>query len=182
MHIDHLRELAVTIVGLQHTDPSMTKYLRNEIKTLCSSILRDCCIELATSKEDLELATSTENCTSLLESYRQIPGDVAKKCKRLCITPEESIAADFLVIVPLLSQAIKEIFRDEKVPHQQSGLRGVSDETALQKIFQTFKKLQRTKTYLGFSVKCHIFLNIYVSTTMAIAPQKTRYDNGAAPI
>lgn len=145
MHIDHLRELAVTIVGLQHTDPSMTKYLGNEIKTLCSSILRDCCIELATSKEDLELATSTENCTSLLESYRQIPGDVAKKCKRLCMTPEESVAADFLVIVPRLSQAIKEIFRDEKVPHQQSGLRGVTDETALQKIFSGIQEAAKNK-------------------------------------
>ena len=78
MHIEHLRELAVTIVGLLNKDPSKTKYLGLQIKTLCSSILRDCCIEMATSKKDLDLAASTENCARLLESYRQIrqiPGE-----------------------------------------------------------------------------------------------------------
>jgi len=145
MHIEHLREFAVTIVGLQNTDPNMTKYLGHEIKTLCSSILRDCCIEMATSKEDLDLATSTENCASLLEIYKQIPGDIAKKCKLLGMTPEESITADFLVIVPQLVQTIKEIFRDVKVPHQQSGLRGVPDETALQKIVSDIQEAAKNK-------------------------------------
>ena len=145
MHIEHLRELAVTIVGLQNTDTNMTKYLGRKIKTLCSSILRDCCIEMATSKEDLDLATSTENCASLLEIYGKIPGDIAKKCEPLCMTPEESITADFLVIVPQLVQAIKEIFRDEKVPHQQSGLRGVPYDTVLQKILSDIQEAAKNK-------------------------------------
>ena len=144
MHIEHLRELTVTIVGLLNKDPSKTKYLGLQIKTLCSSILRDCCIEMATSKRDLDLATSTENCASLLESYRQIrqiPGGIAEKCQLLFMTRAEStILEDFLVIVPQLLQTIKEIFRDEKVPHQQSGLRGVGDETALQKMVSNIQE------------------------------------------
>ena len=144
MHIEHLRELAVTIVGLQHEDTNMMKYLGEEIKRLCNSILRDCCIEMATSKEELDLATSTENCARLLESYRQIrqvPGDIAKKCQLLFMTRGEStITADFLVVVPQLVQTIKEIFRDEKVPYQQSGLRGVSDERTLQKMLSNIQE------------------------------------------
>ena len=145
MHIERLRELAVTIMGLQNKDRNMTKYLGHEIKTLCSSIFRDCCIEMATTKEDLDLASSTENCASLLEIYKQIPGEIAKKCKLLFINLEESIAADFLMIVPQLAQTIKEIFRDEKVPHQQSGLRGVPDDTALQKIVSHIQKAAKNK-------------------------------------
>ena len=144
MHIEHLRELALTIVGLQNKDTNMIKYLGQEIKKLCKSILRDCCIEMATSKEELDLAISTENCAGLLESYieiRQIPGDIAKNCQLLFMTREESaITADFLLIAPQLVQTIKEIFRDEKVPNEQSGLRGVGDETALQKMVKNIQE------------------------------------------
>lgn len=133
MHIGHLRKLAVQIVHCQHKEPNTMKYFGHEIKNLCNSICRDCCIEMATSKEDLDLATSTENCVSLLEVHRQVPEDVAKKYKHMCLSPEESITTNFLMIVPHLVQCIKEIYRDEKIPQVQSGLRGVPDETTLNK-------------------------------------------------
>ena len=149
MHIEHLRELAVTIVGLQNKDTNMMKHFEQKIEKLCNSILRDCCIEMATSRKDLDLAISTENCASLLESYRQIrqiPGDIAEKCQLLFMTREEStILEDFLVIVPQLVQTIKEIFRDENVPHQQSGLRGVVDETVLQKMVSNIEEAVKGK-------------------------------------
>ncbi|KAL9971284.1 hypothetical protein ACROYT_G023792 [Oculina patagonica] len=129
MHIEHLRELTVTIAGLQHNDPNMMKYLGFEIKKLCNSVLRDCCIEIATSKEDLDLVSSTENCASLLAIHRQIYEDLAKKCKHMCLSSEEAITGNFLMIVPQLVQAIKEIFRDERIPAVQNGLRGVAEET-----------------------------------------------------
>lgn len=161
MHIEHLRELAVTIVGLQHKDPNMMKHLGHEIKKLCNSIFRDCCIELATSKEDLELATSTENCASLLEVHRQIPEDVAKKYKHMWSSPEESITANFLMIVPQLVQCIKEIFRDEKIPQVQSGLRGVPDETTLQKIASGIQEAAKDKSIFRLlSEVCNILENL----------------------
>ena len=146
MHIKHLRELAVTIAGLQHKDTNMMKYLGQEIKKLCNSILRDCCIEIATSKEDLDLAASTENCAGLLEIHRQIPEDVAKKYKHMCSSPEESIAASFLMIVSHIVQCIKEIFQDEKIPQMQSGLRGVLDETTLNKIVSDIQEAAKDKS------------------------------------
>ena len=146
MHIEHLRELAVTIVGLQHKDTNMMKYLGLEIKKLCNSILRDCGIEMATSKEDLDLATSTENLADLLKSHRQIPADVAKKYYCMCLSPEESIAANFLMIVPHIVQSIKEIFQDKKNPQVQSGLRGVSDETTLNKIVSDIQEAAKDKS------------------------------------
>ena len=145
MHIEHLRKLAVTIAGLQHKDTNMMKHLGQEIKKLCNSILRDCCIEMATSKEDLDLATSTENCAGLLEVHRQIPEDVAKKYKEMCLSPGESIAANFLVIVPHIVQSIKEIFQNEKISQVQSGLRGMPDKTALDKIFSDIQKAAERK-------------------------------------
>ncbi|KAL9971287.1 hypothetical protein ACROYT_G023795 [Oculina patagonica] len=146
MHVEHLRELAVTILGLQHKDPNMMKYLGFEIKKLCDSVLRDCCIEMATTKEDLDYATSTENCVSLLEIHRQISEDLAKKYKHMCLSPEEFITGNFLMIVPQLVQAIKEIFRDERIPQVQSGLRGVSDETNLQNISSGIQEAAQNKS------------------------------------
>ena len=149
MHIEHLREIAVAIVGLQHKDANMMKSLGREIKELCNSILRDCCIEIATSKGDLDLATSTENCAVLLEVRRKIPEDVGKKYKHMCLSPEESIAANFLMIVPHIVQSIKEIFqdkKDKKIPQVQSGLRGVPDETTLNKIVSDIQEAAKDKS------------------------------------
>ena len=161
MHIEHLRELAVTIVGLQHKETNMMKYLGQEIKKLCNSILRDCCIEMANSKEDLDLATSTENCAGLLEIHRQIPEDVAKKYEYMCLSPEESIAANFLMIVPHIVQCIKEIFQDEKIPQVQSGLRGVPDETTLNKIVSDIQEAAKDKSIFRLLREvCNILENL----------------------
>ena len=161
MHIEHLRELVGTIVGLQHKEPNMMKHLGQKINKLCNSILRDCCIEMATSKEDLDLAISTENCASLLEVHRQIPEDVAKKYKQMCLSPEESIAANFLVIVPRIVQCIKEMFRDEIVPQAQSGLRGVPDDKTLKNISSDIQKAAKDKSIFRLlSEVCNILENL----------------------
>jgi len=160
MHIKHLRKLAKRIEGLQHKQPDKTEYLGKEIKKLCNSILRDCCIEMATSKKDLDFATSTENCASLLEEHRQIPEDVAKKYKHMCLSSDESIAANFFMIVPQIAQCIKEIFRDKIIPDVQSGLRGMPDETT-SKISSDIKDAQRDKNIFRlFSEVCNILENL----------------------
>ena len=161
MHIDHLRKLAVTIVGLQHKDTNVMKYLGQEIKTLCNSILRDCCIEMATSKEDLDSATSTENCAGLLEIHGHIPESVAEKYKDMCLSPEESIAANFLMVVPHIVQCIKEIFKYEKIPQVQSGLRGLPDETTRNKIFSDIQEAAKDKSIFRLlSEVCKILENL----------------------
>ena len=161
MHINHLRELAVTIVGLQHKEPNMMKHLGQKIKKLCNSIFRDCCIEMATSKGDLDFAASTENCASLLEVHRQIPEDVAKKYTHMCLSPEKAIAADFLMIVPRIVQCIKEIFREEIIPQVQTGLRGVPDETTFKKISSDIKEAVKDKSILRLLTEvCKILENL----------------------
>ena len=162
MHIEHLRELAETIENLKYEEPNMMKHLGQKIKKLCNSILRDCCIELlATSKEDLDLATSTENCTSLLEVHRQIPRDAAQNYKDMCLSPEESIPASFLIIVPHIVQCIKEIFRDEIISQVQSGLRGVAEETTFKKISSDIKEAVKDKSILRLlSEVCKILENL----------------------
>ena len=128
MYIKHLRELATTFLGLQHKDPNTMKNLGIETKKICNSVLRDCCIEMATSKDDLDLITSTKNYARLLVSHRRLPEEVALKHEQLCSASEESIEESFLMIVPQLVQVIKEIFRDERIPRVQNGLQGVPDE------------------------------------------------------
>ena len=145
MHIENLRDLAVTIFGLQHKDPDTMKYLGGEIKKLCDSVLRDCCIEMATSNEQLDLAISTENCASLLKVHGKISTDVVNKYKQMCRSPEESVAESFLMIVPQLVQTIKEIFRDKKNPQAQNGLRGVSDETCFNKIASDIQEAAKNR-------------------------------------
>ena len=115
---------------------------------------------MATSKEELDLATSTENCAGLLEVHRQIPEDVAKKYKHMCLSPEESIAANFLMIVPHIVQCIKEIFQDEKIPQVQSGLRGVPDEI-LDKIVSHIQEAAKDKSIFRLlSEVCKILENL----------------------
>ena len=149
MHIQHLREMAGAILGLQHKDPNMIKYLGMQSKKLCNSVLRDCCIEMATSKEDMELATSMENCESLLEIHRQMPEDFAKKYKQMCLSPEEYITGNFLVIVASFIQAIKDIFREEGIPQIQSGLRGLSEESTIQTLSLNIQDAAQNKRIFG---------------------------------
>ena len=161
MDIEHLRELAVTIEGLQHKDPNMMKYLGNEIKKFCNSVLRDCCIEIATSKDDLDLAPSIENCLSLLEFHRQISEDFAKKYKQMCLSPEESVTGKFLIIVDSFVQAIKDIFREEKIPQIQSGMRGVSEESTIQTLSSNIQKAAQNKSIFSLITEvCNILENL----------------------
>ncbi|KAJ7393452.1 hypothetical protein OS493_006426 [Desmophyllum pertusum] len=93
----------------------MVKYLGHEIKTLCNSVLRDCCIEMATSKLDFNFAM--ENYATFLVKHGRISEDVAKTFENINhSSPEakDSITRYFLMIVPRLIQAIKEIFLDKR--------------------------------------------------------------------
>ena len=161
MHIQHLRELAGTILGLQHKDPNMIKYLGIEIKNICKSVLRDCCIEMATFKEDLDVATSTENCESLLEVHRQITEDFAKKYKQMCLSPKAYVTANFVMIVPSFVQAIKDIFREGKITQIQSGLRGVSEESTIQTLSLNIQEAAQNKSIFRLlSEVCSILENL----------------------
>ena len=161
MHIDHLRELAAKIVSLQHKDLNMMKYFGNEIKVLCKSILRDCCIEMATSKEDLDWATSAENHGSVLLIHKRISQNVAEKYDQMCSSPVESITANFLFILPHLVQTIKEIFRDENTSQVQTGLHGIAEEATLLKISSDIQDAVQNKSILRLlSEVCNILENL----------------------
>ena len=122
MHINHLRELAFEIQGLNHEDPHLTEYFTNQIRTLCDSILKDCCIEM-----DAEV--SIENCPRFLSYRQRITEDVALKLEEICSPSTRSIHEDFFSIVPFLIQAIKEIFRKESPLVVQNGLKGLPKKT-----------------------------------------------------
>ena len=145
MYIKHLRELATTIEGLRHKDHDQMKYLDNEIEYLCRSVFRDCCIEMANTKKDLEWATSTENQTDFLVSKGRISEKVSKLYKKMSSSFEESITGNFLSIVPDLVQPVKEIFRDKNIPQVQSGMRGVAEEVTLTKITSEIQEAKKNK-------------------------------------
>ena len=130
MHITHLRELATSILGLSHEDHDMMKYLENEIRNLCRSILRDCCIEMANSKEEMKWASSID-LTNILVANRIISNEVSQQYRAMFSSAENVVKANFLELVPHLVQAVKEIFRDESIPLSQSGMRGLGEETVI---------------------------------------------------
>ena len=135
MHIEHLRDLAFKIAGLRHQDSDLMKYFGREVEMLCGAVLRDCCIENATSKGEVESATQTENFASVLVMKKRLPESVGKMCTRMFSSQEdEFITSSFLCIVSEFIQAIKEIFREEKIQRTPSGLRGVTEEATLQNV------------------------------------------------
>ena len=90
MHITHLRELATSILGLSHEDHDMMKYLENEIRNLCRSILRDCCIEMANSKEDMKWASSI-NLIHILVANRIISKEVSQQYRAMFLSAENVV-------------------------------------------------------------------------------------------
>ncbi|XP_022786989.1 uncharacterized protein LOC111327144 isoform X2 [Stylophora pistillata] len=128
MHIRHLRELATRIDRLEHNDVDMEIYLIKEIKYLCGSVFRDCCIEMANSKGDLEFAASTENHSEILATHDRISKEVSSQYRKI------RMPRHFLPIIPHLIQAVKEIFKDENIPQIQNGMIGISEDVTLTKI------------------------------------------------
>ena len=111
------------------------KSFANEVKKLCKSVLIDCCIESATSKGEMESAILMRNFVSVLVMKKRLPDSIAKTCTNMFSSQEdEFVTTSFLRIVSELIQAIKEIFREEKIQRTPSGLRGVTEEATLQKI------------------------------------------------
>ena len=135
LHIELLRDLAIKITQLRHKDSDQMKSFANEVKKLCKSVLIDCCIESATSKGEMESAILMRNFVSVLVMKKRLPDSIAKTSTSMFSSQEdEFITTSFLRIVSELIQAIKEIFREEKIQRTQSGLRGVTEEATLQKI------------------------------------------------
>ena len=134
MHVRHLRELAAKISGSQWENADLMKFFSSRIQTLCKAVLRDCCIELGDSAEDVERAASTTNHAGYLEIGRSIPKDinVARKYQVVCSSPTESATKTFLEIVSNLIQDIKEIFVFRGISDVQNGLRGLPKETVEQ--------------------------------------------------
>ncbi|KAL9951532.1 hypothetical protein ACROYT_G044208 [Oculina patagonica] len=121
MHINHLRELALEIRGLNHEDPHLMEYFTDQIRTLCDFILKDCCIEM-------NAEVSIGSYPRFLSFHQRVTEDVAMKLEKICSSSTRSISEDFFYILPFLIQAIKEIFRKEKPSAVQNGLKGLPKE------------------------------------------------------
>ena len=129
MHIRHLRELGVKIQELKREDVDLMRYFTDKIKSLCKTILTDCCIQLARSAKEAERAASSEEHANYLDVCQKISHDTASKYQQMCSSTKEPIATNFLDFVPDLIQDIKAIFRDQMIPDVQNGLRGLSKDT-----------------------------------------------------
>ena len=125
MHINHLRELTMDILGLKRSDHHLMEYFTKEIRNLCDSIIKDCCIEM-------DADVSIENCPRFLFFHQRVTEDVAIKLEQICLSSARSIDEDFFYIVPFLIQAIKEIFHKKRVLVVQNGLKGLSKEIVSQ--------------------------------------------------
>ncbi|PFX27791.1 uncharacterized protein LOC111327147 isoform X3 [Stylophora pistillata] len=158
MHIEHLRELAFKITGLRNQNSDLMTYFGLEVKKLCSAVLRDCCIENETSKGEMELAIQTENFASVLVMKKRLPESFGKTCTLMFSSQENGfITSSFLCIVSELIQAIKEIFREEKIQRIPSGLQGVEEGETLQKITSGIRDAAHDKNIFKlWNEVCHI--------------------------
>ena len=145
MHIRHLRELAIMILELKPEDADLMRYFTGKIKSLCNTILTDCCIQLTSSPEEAEsTASSEDHANYLLEVYQKISNDTASKYQQMCSSSKESIASNFLAFVPHLIQDIKAIFRDQMIPDVQNGLRGLPKD-ALDRMAYQLREAERER-------------------------------------
>ena len=143
MHIRHLRELAVKIRELKIEDVDLMRYFTGKIESLCKTILTDCCIQLARSAEEAERAASLENHANYLQISKKMSHDAASKYQQMCLSSDkESIASNFLALVPHLIQDIKAIFRDQMIPDVQNGLRGLPKHT-LERMASQLREAER---------------------------------------
>lgn len=145
MHIRNLRELAAKVSGFQCTNFDLMKYSAWRIQTLVKTVLKDCCIELEDSAEEIDRAASSTNHFDYLKIRRPTPEDIARKYQVICSPSEESIIKVFPTIVPHLIQYVKEIFVDE-IPQGQNGLRGLDEKKVEQSLF----KVRKAKENNGF--------------------------------
>ena len=127
MHIHHLRELSHRILDTNHMDPELIKHFTDQIQNLCASVLRDCCIEIG-RVEDVP-PHEIKNAARVLEIHQKISKEDARKYQQMCSSSSKALTEIFLLIVPFLTQTIKEIFLDEGVSHIQNGLWGLPKST-----------------------------------------------------
>ena len=129
MHIRNLRELAAKIAELQVHDASLMKFFIGKIQTLCKAMVRDCCIQVENSSEDIDRASSSDNCAKHLELRQKITKRTAIKYQRLISLNDESVVKMFTEIVPDLIQDVKAIFCVNIIPPALNGLRGIDEKT-----------------------------------------------------
>ncbi|KAJ7370039.1 hypothetical protein OS493_034480 [Desmophyllum pertusum] len=160
MHIRNLRELAVKISDLKIKNAESRTYFSDKIQDLCETVLRDCCIELESSVEDVGRVASYQSYGNHLENYPQISKGTASKYEQMCSSSEESMAKHFLAIIPHLIQDVKSIFRDEIIPEVQNGLRGLHKETLDQLASDVREAKQNNKIQKLVCEVCEILENL----------------------
>ena len=128
MHVRNLREFAS-----KNNDARL-------FRKLCTSVLRDLCIEMESSVEGVERAASSTNhaeyflvnhsMENLLptENRRAISEDIALKYRQVCSLSSEPCLKTLRDITPYLIQNIKEIYVDYESMGPQNGLKGLSKE------------------------------------------------------
>ena len=156
MHIRNLREFAT-----KNADAGF-------FRSLCTSVLRDLCIEMESSAEGVErAASSTDNADYFLvnhsldnhlstENRRPVPKDVALKYRQLCSLSNEPCLKTLLAITPYLIQNIKEIYVDCKSTEPQNGLRGLSNDK-IDTFVSNVQKAEQEENFDGLVWEmCHI--------------------------
>ena len=141
MHINHLRELSSKIRETKNMDSELLKYFTCQIQNLCSSVLKDCCIEIARLDVDVE-TFGPQNSARFLEIHQKISKEDACKYQQMCSSSPKSPIENFLVIVPFLEQTIKDIFRDDGISNEQNGLWGLPESTINQLASNVLDALQ----------------------------------------
>ncbi|KAJ7388571.1 hypothetical protein OS493_036938 [Desmophyllum pertusum] len=108
MHIRNLRELAVKISDLKIKNAELKTYFSGKIQDLCKTVLRDCCIELERSVEDVERVASYQSYGNNLEIYPQISKGTASKYKQYVFFRLKNRWLNiFLAIIPHLIQDVQ---------------------------------------------------------------------------
>ena len=154
IHINHLRELAFRMESRNRDDPHMMEYFSHEITTLCNSVLKDCCIEL-------DPDASTEKYPRFLSIRQQVAEDVAFMLETICSSSTRSINEDFFSVLPVLVQAIKDIFRKENPQLMaQNGLNGLPNESVSQYECKVRDAFQTKDILMLYSEVCGVLSDL----------------------
>ncbi len=152
MHIENLRELSFKILSAKHADSELVKYLTCQVQHLTTSVLRDCCIEIARFEEDIELSGPLQYYARFLEIRQKVSKDDAQKYQLMCSSPSKSSTESFLVTVPFLIQTVKDIFIGEStgISNVQSGLWGLP-ESIINQIASSVLGAEQTRSISKFA-------------------------------
>ena len=145
LHIQHVRNLANKVEGLDKSDHDCIRSFNKELKDLTLFLLGDCCIEICADEEEID--KRSQDFARLLLKRDELVEDFGKQLQQVIDADVEEMAPqEFLSIVAPLIQLVKESYKVLPKTGEPNGLWGLPAtfvELSEERIKSGVKKLKR---------------------------------------